>query len=127
MVQELKQVLSPIEKEDQEDVSKERDPVLVALFPYGSEDDYSGSQQSIKPKVGSRTYFYSNIIFKNSVDLFFSCYEFKDGKSGSNPEEATLTSQQETPKGRGKRKRQSTEKAIEGEGSKKQQQREGRR
>jgi hypothetical protein len=36
-------------------------------------------------------------------------------------------SQQEKPKGRGRRKRHSTEKAIESEGSKKQQQREGSR
>jgi len=33
-------------------------------------------------------------------------------KSGSNPEDAILKSQQETPKGRGKKKRQSTEKAM---------------
>jgi len=57
-------VLSPIEEENQEDnVHQERDPLVDALFPSGSEDDYSGSQQSIKPKVGSRTYFYSIIMF----------------------------------------------------------------
>jgi hypothetical protein len=59
----LQQVLSPIEEEDQEDVNKERDLVLVALFPSELEDDYSGSQQSIKPKIGSRIYFYSIIVF----------------------------------------------------------------
>ena len=48
MVQELTQVLSPIEEEDQEDVHQERDPLVDALFPFGSEEDYSGSQQSIK-------------------------------------------------------------------------------
>ena len=62
-VQELKQVLSPIEEEDQIDHDQERDPVVDALFPPGSENDYSGSQQSIKLKVGSRTYFYSIIMF----------------------------------------------------------------
>jgi hypothetical protein len=37
------------------------------------------------------------------------------GKSSSNPEEAILTTQQEiTPKRRGKMKRQSTEKVLEG-------------
>ena len=57
-------MLSPIEEENQEDnVHQERDPLVDALFPSGSEDDYSGSQQSIKPKVGSRTYFYSIIMF----------------------------------------------------------------
>ena len=55
--------MSPIEEEDKEDRDQERDPVVDALFPSGSEDDYSGSQQSIKLKVGSRTYFYSIIMF----------------------------------------------------------------
>ncbi len=56
--------MSPIEEEDQEGhVHQERDPVVDALFPFGSEDDYSGSQQSIKLKVGSRAYFYFIIMF----------------------------------------------------------------
>ena len=63
MVEELTQVLSPIEEEDKEDLPQERDPLVDVLFPSGSEDDYSGSQQSIKPKVGGRTYFYYIIIF----------------------------------------------------------------
>ena len=42
--QELKQVLSPIEEEDKEDnVHQECDPLVDALFPSGSEDDYSRS------------------------------------------------------------------------------------
>jgi hypothetical protein len=44
---------------------------------------------------------------------------FRTVKIVDNPEETTLTSQQETTKGRGKRKRQSTEHAMESEGSKK--------
>ena len=59
----MKQILSPIEEEDQEDnVHQDRDPLVDALFPFGSEDDYSGYQQSIKPKVGSRAYFYYIIM-----------------------------------------------------------------
>ena len=56
MVEELTQVLSPIEEE--EFVPQERDPIVEALYPFGSEEDYSGSQQSIQQKVGSRTYVY---------------------------------------------------------------------
>ena len=63
MVENLTQVLSPIEEEDKEDVHQERDPLVDALFQFGLEDDYSGSQQSIKQKVGSRTCFYVIIIF----------------------------------------------------------------
>ena len=63
MVHELTQVLSPIEEEDQEDVHQERDRLVAALFPSGSEEDCSGSQHSIKQKVGSRTYVYVLIIF----------------------------------------------------------------
>jgi hypothetical protein len=39
----MAQVLSPIEEEDEEDVHQEHDPLVVALFPSGSEEDYSGS------------------------------------------------------------------------------------
>ncbi len=52
----MTQVLSAIEEE--EFVPQERDPVVEALFPSGSEEDYSGSQQSIQQKVGSRTNVY---------------------------------------------------------------------
>jgi hypothetical protein len=56
--------MSPIEEEVQEGyIHQERDPVVDALFPFGLEDDYSRSQQSIKLMVGSRTYFYSIIMF----------------------------------------------------------------
>jgi hypothetical protein len=45
----LKEALSPIEEEDKEDnVYQERDPLVDALFPFGSEEDHSGSQRSIK-------------------------------------------------------------------------------
>ena len=85
--------MSPIEEEVQEGhVHQERDLVVDALFPSESEDDYSGSQQSIKLKVVGHI---STLLlcFKSSVDLFYICYEFQDTKSCSNPEEATLTSQ----------------------------------
>jgi hypothetical protein len=47
-----------------------------ALFPSGSEEDYSRSQQSIEQIVGIRTCFYVINIFKNTADLFYVCYEF---------------------------------------------------
>ena len=57
--------MSPIEEEVQEGhVHQKRDPIVDDLFPSGSEDAYYGSQQSIKLKVGSRTYFYSIMFFK---------------------------------------------------------------
>jgi hypothetical protein len=56
VVEELTQVLSPIEEE--EFVTQERDPIVRALCPSESEEDYSGSQQSIQQKVGSRTNVY---------------------------------------------------------------------
>ena len=51
----MKQVLSPKEEDQEDNVHQERDPLVDALFPFGLEDGYSRSQQSIKPKVGSRT------------------------------------------------------------------------
>jgi hypothetical protein len=48
----LTQVLSPIEEEDNEDnVHQERDPLVAGLFPSGSDEDFSGYQQSIELKV----------------------------------------------------------------------------
>ena len=65
MVQELTQVWSPIKEEDKEDnTHQERDPLVDDLFPYGSEEGYYGSQQSIEQKVGIRTCFYAIIIFQ---------------------------------------------------------------
>jgi hypothetical protein len=66
----LTQVLSPIEEENNEDnVDRERDIVVDALFPSGSEDDFSGSQQSIELKVDLSTCSY--VIFFFSVDLLY--------------------------------------------------------
>ena len=60
----MKQVLSHAEEEVKEDnMHQERDPLVDAIFPSGSEDDYHGSQQSIKQKTGSRIYAFVIIMF----------------------------------------------------------------
>ena len=64
MVQELTQVLSPIEEEEQEDAHQVRGRLVDALFPSRSEEDYTGSQQSVKQKESKRIYFYSIIMFQ---------------------------------------------------------------
>jgi len=112
VVQEFTQVLSPIEEEDQEDhVDRERVKLEDARFPTGSDDEFSGSQQSIELKVGLCTSFY---VIHYNFKILLIVNNIQSCKSGNKPQEAILTSQQETPKGRGERKRQSSENALEG-------------